>query len=855
MSIISSIRDYSEFLNTLSDSFGNQFTFSKFITETCYYFLKTFQYSLYYIFSFQWLRDFTLLPVTIPQVSRAIYSESFFLETPGNVFFEFLEIPSLDQNKFILGFFNSFFLTLPITVTHLISLRRLIIQGIPAAVFSFLGFIVGQTFFIFCVTFGIRSVLIPWLSLEPFNYILGFIVLLQLVYTMVEENLVELKWNNDSHKSFFGKFFLLNFILAWCEQSSIFQYFSNLTLSSHPSVLEGFSTKTTIASFFSHSNYILGIFLGSIIFSGIWAFLILQLKNLIVSMPQISLASLVQIVNRASFFLVLSFTLSSIPFYGFDYLFTSPLGFVSQDSLFKNTIFTQHKLKDPLAFISGQPNEPLNIDLSTFDRGRYLLFPKETSVYSFEDLNYRGEMDWTTRIEKVSSIIDPNSRFLSITKLFKKQKDKAITKNDFQSTDFKYYEDSNSLVSETQNLKDAGVSTLNDRFLDFDGRVNSTSDLQTGLEQNESVKENFKNFNVLSFSRDFLRTDAVVEPNLEKTIKQKYYSNPIYKNLLALDIDLFLNRQPKASFLQNGHELDLYEKRQILTSYYDSLRDYSKLPYFSMFENFFDGTKSFTNKVYNQQFKGTLGSLRRLFSLSKSSTDRIFTQTGRLESVLKYDQPLYETKSKFSPYHEEVPKMESFTQNTNLANSRSNLELKEFILTDSITKPLYAGWDETTRKFVITNKLLPRFSAGYEMNIPQDWSTKFKPEKFISTQQKLSSKKRSFVKLGESGSLQKINFSVWPKSKEIFDRDKAGIPFIVLFEKKNDLTNRNVEDYTSFPSTVKIVDSNMFSNTKLDSLNETNAEFALETLAPKRGGFIWPGNFPFDFEKILSMKK
>ena len=32
--------------------------------------------------------------------------------------------------------------------------------------------------------------------------------------------------------------------------------------------------------------------------------------------------------------------------------------------------------------------------------------------------------------------------------------------------------------------------------------------------------------------------------------------------------------------------------------------------------HFFEGSKSFSNKVYNQQFKGTLRSVSRLFSLT-----------------------------------------------------------------------------------------------------------------------------------------------------------------------------------------------------------------------------------------------
>lgn len=737
MSIVSSIRDYVEFLNTLSDSFGNQITSSKFITETCYYFLKTFQYSVFYIFSLEWLRDFTLLPITIPQVSRAIFSEHFFLESPGKVFFEFLEIPSLDENKFILGFFNSFFLTLPITVTHIIAVRRLLIQGIPAGFFSFLGYLVGQTFFIFCVIFGLRGILIPWLSLEPFNYIIGFIVLLLVVYTLVEENLIVLSWNKPSHKIFFAKFFLINFILSWCEQSCIFQYFSNITLSGDPSILEGFSTKTSFTSFLSHGNYILGLLFGSIIFSVLWAFFLLQLKKLIVSLPQISLTSFSQTVNKTSFFIVLAFTLTSIPFYSLEYIFAGPLGFISQDKTFQNTILSQQSAKDPLAFLSGTENQFLNIDVSSFDRGDYLLELDDSEVYSFEDLNYRGEMDWVTRSEKQSSITESKASFLSLTKIFKMQKDRSVNKTQVNSTTENFYQDANSLYSENENFVDDELSTLDDRFRDFDAQlINSSNSVNSSesLDDIGPLTENFKIFNNYSFSTSFFHKEPGIETNIEKNIKQKYYSNPIYQNLLALDIDLFLNRQPKDYNLKSSHEFDLYEKRNMLTSYYDSLREYSKLPYLPNFENFFDGTKSFTNKVYNQQFKGTLESLRRLFSLSKVSTNFLSNQTGHLDSVLKYDQPLYQSQSKFSSYHEEVPKIQSL--NENIDQETLDLNIKQFTLNDSISKPLYAGWDENLRKFVITNKLFPRFSAGSKMTLPQEWSTKFTNEKKVFIKQK-----------------------------------------------------------------------------------------------------------------------
>lgn len=870
MSVVSSIRDYVEFLNTLSDSLGNQFTSSKFITETFLYFLKTLQYSVYYIFSFQWLRDFTLLPVTIPQISHAIFSENLFLEVqePSKVFFQFLEIPSLQQNKFLLGLFNSFFLTLPITVTHIITIRRLIIQGIPAAGFSLLGFLTGQTLFILCVTFGLRSILIPWLSLEPFNYILGFILIFQLVYNMVEENLTYLKWNDPLNKKIFRNFFLLNLLLSWCEQSCIFQYFSNITLSEYPSIVEGFSTKTTLASFFGHSSYIFGIFLGSLIFSILWAFFVLQIKNLIVSFTNISLSSFVQTINKATFIVVLGFTLSSIPFYSFDYLFTGPLGFISGDDVFKNTLFAQNKIKDPYSVIFN-PQEPyLNFDVAPFDRGRYVLSPE---FYTFEDLNYRGEFDWTTRTEKQSNIGDSKAGFLSITKIFKKQKDNnVVNKNQIDSQEFNKYNEYNSILPENYpETKGLSFNTLEkssseNRFYSSYGfkelDVSNEEDaFYLQLEKDNAIKNNFKehsSFSYPAYPENFSQLiENRPEHHIEKKIKQKYYSNPIYKNLLALDIDLFLNRQLDSTFLEKQYEIDLYQKRQILNSYYNSLRFYKDLP--ESFEEFFDGTKSFTNKIYNQQFKGTLEIVRRLFSLQiksgKENSPEEFTsdlkvlEQNTLNSPLKYDQPLYENKIKFVPYHEEIPDIEFFDKKKPQFN-----EIKKLVLQQMIIKPLYAGWDENLRKFVLTNKLQPQVNAGYEINVSQDWFNQFQREKQIYQKQNSSN-------INLTGS-QKINFSMWPKSIETFY--KSQVPYSSLFYTKIDTIIDNVDksvnpkdglldslktQYKSLPSNAKYVEQHFRSSEKSGSKSEST----FDDLMPKRGGFIWPGNLSFDFKKIF----
>ena len=116
--------------------------------------------------------------------------------------------------------------------------------------------------------------------------------------------------------------------------------------------------------------------------------------------------------------------------------------------------------------------------------------------------------------------------------------------------------------------------------------------------------------------------------------------------------------------------------------------------------------------MYNQQFKGTLRSVRRLFSLTSTFNSE---KDENLQKVLKFDQPLYELseKQQFSPYHEEL-------------DNQTGVSKTEFpIKTDLFTKPLYAGWDERLRKFVITNKLLPRKFAGYQVTNDPELTRKF----------------------------------------------------------------------------------------------------------------------------------
>jgi hypothetical protein len=836
MSFVTAIRDYGETLNIISDSLSQNVTLPGFIYATFLYFLKTLQNGLVYIVSFQWIRDFTLLPIVLPQFSSSLFKETFFLETPSKIFFEFLEIPDLHQNKLLLGFFNSFFLSLPLSVIHIITIRRLLIQGIPSGVLTIAGYLAGQLLFLTCTVFGIREIILPWLTLEPVNYLIGLILIFRIIYQMAGEQLVELPdWSNPKFWSTpaYKTYFLTSFLIAWCEQTSVFQYLGNLTLSSNVTILESFSSTSSISSFFTHSLYLVGIACGSVFFTGLWGFFFFQVKNWVIFYTPLFTSSFIQWTNKTSFVLVLALTLTSIPFYGVEYIITGPLGFVSQDSLFKNTPLDQNRVKDYARGTTGLSGvesnfQYIDLDLSPFDRGEYLTLtpPDVAEALSFEDLNYRSEFDWTTRNNKVSGITDSRGGFFTLSKIFKKQKK---TQTEIQSTLQEKLE-TNRLLSDTAPvLGGTDLDTNSEivkRYIEFYDR--KTDDLE-----NFSIP--YKSLSTASFPSDFLRKNSQFESQIEQKIKENYYSNPVYKSLLALDIDLFLKRQPENFQLNASQELDLYTKRKMLECYYDSLRSYSQLPYSDIFDAFFDGAKSFSNKVYNQQFRGTLRSVRRLFAVRLDSENK--EQEG--QTLLKFDQPLYQFTEKqlFSPYHEELKnqsktpeelaKKGDFPQTYRFEENREKIEKRNNFL----NTPLYAGWDEHLRKFVITNKFLPRTLAGYKVQVEPEIRGDFQPS--------FSKKTEAFFERAKQG--QKIKFAVWPLSNEKLQKTKteSPVPFVTLYKYVDEKSREGLgnQDFVTLPANLEIWEFQQ-------SRNEKGKEQKLPepSLVPKRGGFVWPGN-------------
>jgi len=86
------------------------------------------------------------------------------------------------------GAVQAFSFAIPLSVPLLICLRRLLVEGIPAGIVSYLGNSVGQTFFLFLVLAGFRDVIQFWYDWEPVLYIAGLFLTLKVLFTFYLES-------------------------------------------------------------------------------------------------------------------------------------------------------------------------------------------------------------------------------------------------------------------------------------------------------------------------------------------------------------------------------------------------------------------------------------------------------------------------------------------------------------------------------------------------------------------------------------------------------------------------------------------------------------------------------------------
>lgn len=843
MSFVPAIRDYIEMLNNVFDSLSGNINSQIIIKETLVYLFVSIKCIFTYLFSFQWLRNVSYFPILVPQLHSSVLNETYFLHNPVSTIFTFLETPTYGNNKLILGFLNSFFFCLPISCAHIICARRLLIQGLPAGIASGLGTILGQWWFATCILFGLRSFIIPWFSFEPLNFIIGFCLLLNIIHEMTHQRSFNII--NTKDKTKLVRIFLLNLILSWTEQSCFFQYFGNLTFGPEPTALEIFSSNTEIQSFLIDGSYLLGLLAGSFLFTGLFGFLSIRLSNFIYPLFKYTLSRWINLLNFGLISLTIAFTLTLIPYYGLDYLFASPLGFISQDKALDKTFFSLNTVENSKRILlSDSETNSFNTDLNSFDRGSYSNSPEFSRMresLAFEDLNYGGEYAWTGRADRQPKLYQQENRLTDFfNNLFggsSKRKTSTSNKNEGLSTknyQLKSDKKDENLRSKNRVQNDDPEESSSDNndntdYLTDDENISVKKEL-VGLKKRFAEEQEYIDTIGIdaildiseSFSSEFLSDEPQYDRKVEHKIKQNYYSNPIYKSLLSFDIDSFLLKQPTFQKLTLSEEKNLFEKRILLSTYYDSLRYYNQLPYIEQFQDFFDGSKSYADRVFNQQFKGTLKIVRRLFSITVDPEENT-----NENPVLKFDQPLYlnSNESDYRPFHEEL--------------SHKKVQKTNFLEISNST-PFYAGWDQGLRKLVITNRLLPRSFAGYAIYSP----TKIKGKEYRTLANFIDSNK-------------KIEFTTWPLSKLTLEKEPkslSSIPYNVLFKSLKDPQNQPLARNYPFFFDLDTDDPVETFPLNLDGTSGESDKID-DIIPPNKGGFIWPGNSPLKFNLVSKFKR
>ena len=304
-------------------------------------------------------------------------------------------------------------------------------------------------------------------------------------------------------------------------------------------------------------------------------------------------------------------------------------------------------------------------DIFSFDNRDY------KNGLEFEDINYQAEYAWNTKNQKFT--IMP----------VRKMKYNTIKLN----TDFENIQQQIPFHSkkafENQKIYNA--------ILDRAYFQNHSSFYNFRQLIDENFKVDFLSYNKYEFispTEPIFKRKKIKQIELENEIKQKYYTNYIYKSLLHFEIDNLISHQriPLLEFEEN----ELFKRRISLSNYYESNYYYSKLSHFEYFRKLFYNSKSYSNNIYNQQFKGTLRIIEKIFPITLNQKDKPYKR-----SILKYDNPEF-ISSKIASnifYHEELHKF-----NANYVPNYKNS------ITTSIS-PFYIAWNENLNQLVITNNI------------------------------------------------------------------------------------------------------------------------------------------------------
>lgn len=453
MSLVTVIKDYIEIVHKIietSPGYIVQHTNYTDLTTLYFYLINSVKHLFTDIFSLELFKKIAAFPIIVPSIADSMISEISVLDGTFHNVFTFLDAPLENVfstkndflavsclEKFFIGLFNSFFLWIPTSAATFLCLRRFVMQGMEIGYIAAIGTMTANIFWLICVLFGIRWIVIPWMSLDILRYWLGFILLikyfwdnrlpakeiksdlsLNVIKTKVELNsiLTIFAQTFQFHRNFSNpiqQVFLFHFLLALTEQTSLYPFLSHFSLSAQSTYLESFPSNNLINFILIHSFYLLGIFIGSFSFINFLCWFweepaykvyLWTTKNF----QKIRVGDMVRITHFIFQTLTIALACASLPYFSIEYFITKPLGFLPNDQIFhqsQNTAFLTHSTSpilyrspyyfprqrffryDDWAEYYGK-NIPL--DTSLYDQGAYRLYP-------IEDLHYGADYEWTRR--------------------------------------------------------------------------------------------------------------------------------------------------------------------------------------------------------------------------------------------------------------------------------------------------------------------------------------------------------------------------------------------------------------------------------------------------------------------------
>nr|YP_764394.1 hypothetical chloroplast RF1 [Stigeoclonium helveticum]Q06SH2.1 RecName: Full=Uncharacterized membrane protein ycf78; AltName: Full=RF1; AltName: Full=ycf1 [Stigeoclonium helveticum]ABF60203.1 hypothetical chloroplast RF1 [Stigeoclonium helveticum] len=377
-------------------------------------------------FSFEWLKQLWYFPIIVPEIATSMMEEisvldgNFhnilsFLDKPvavGNEIYGDYYLPLTCFEKIFTGLVNSLFIWIPTSTATFLCFRRFIMQGVEAGYAAALGTMAATVFWLASILFGLRFIVVPWMSLDLFRYWLGFLLLMKYFW----DN--RYAYKEVKHNSVFGKktkrnIFGFHFLLALTEQTSLYPFLSNFSISSQSTLLEGFPSENILDFSLIHFSYLLGIGIGSYSLINLicWFWQDPAYRFYFWMMNKFKKLRIADIVRPVHLFfqsITVLFAFSSLPYFGIEYQITNPLGFLPNDQAFhqfKQTSFLTHPTSP--AYYRSRLNFPRQkffryedwaeyyhrntpLDTSLYDQGAYRL-------YTMEDLSYGKDYEWMRR--------------------------------------------------------------------------------------------------------------------------------------------------------------------------------------------------------------------------------------------------------------------------------------------------------------------------------------------------------------------------------------------------------------------------------------------------------------------------